>query len=70
MKQSDLLGLVRTLHSTEDQNPGVPVERLYEEATARFDADEETVGEALQYLLRRGEVYQPTEETVKPTTDA
>lgn len=67
MNEGDVLRLVRRVYSDRDTDDGVPYEDLIDEAVREFEVREETVEQAIDYLLRRGEVYEPADGRLKPT---
>jgi DNA replicative helicase MCM subunit Mcm2 (Cdc46/Mcm family) len=69
MNQGELLSLLRAL-SVDESNPGVPRSRLVEEATKRFEVEEETVETAISTLKKHGEIYTTSrepDEQLRPT---
>jgi len=67
MIETDLLTLVRRIYADRNDDRGIPTDDLIDEAVREFDEDEETVRQAFDYLLRRGEVYEPADGRLKPT---
>lgn len=67
MNQSDFLRFVRRLYSDREDDAGVPYDDLIDEVVREFGENEETVRQAIDYLLRRGEVYEPADDRLKPT---
>ena len=67
MNEGDFLRLVRRVYSDRGGDDGVPYDDLIDEAVREFGVEETTVEQAIDYLLKRGEVYEPADDRLKPT---